>query len=143
MCLNYRMSIREFISKYRTSLNNGQKKWSRWRTAAPTNALEVKLKEDGRLADIIMKGQLWNGRALANKVNNQEFKKVQNAMNEWKKLHPIESMNNTNNTNNINTTPKSFWNRLINSTGVSLRRGGSKNKRTHKKRNRTKRNKRN
>ena len=40
----------------------------------------------------------------------------------------------------INNESKSFWNRLINSTGVF---GGTTNKRTHKKRNRTKRTKRN
>ena len=40
----------------------------------------------------------------------------------------------------INNEPKSFWNRLINSTGVF---GGTKRRRTHTKRNRTKRTKRN
>ena len=140
------MSVTEFISKYRTSLNNGQKKWSTWKNRTATNSLEVKLKEDGRLADIIIKGKKWNGRAVANNLNSQELKKVQNAMNEWERRHPIESMNTTNtinntkNTNNVNNTPKSFWNRLINSTGVF---GGTKRRRTHIKRNRTKRTKRN
>jgi len=138
------MSVTEFISKYRTSLNNGQKKWSTWKNRTATNSLEVKLKEDGRLADIIIKGKKWNGRAVANNLNSQELKKVQNAMNEWERRYPIENMNTTNttntinNTNNTNNTPKSFWNRLINSTGVF---GGTKRRRTyHTKRNRNKRN---
>ena len=140
MCLNYRMSVTEFISKYRTSLNNGQKKWGTWKNRAATNRSEVKLKEDGRLADIIMKGKKWNGRAVANNLNSQEVKKVQNAMNEWERRHPIETMNNTNNTNNTYNTPKSFLNRIYNFTTVF---GGSKNKRSRTKRNHTKRNKRN
>ena len=137
---NDRMSVTEFISKYRTSLNNGQKKWNIWKSRAATNKNEVKLKEDGRLADIIMKGKKWNGRAVANNFNRQELTQVQNAMSEWERRHPIETTNITTNIN-INTnngSKKSFLNRLTNMSGWF---GGTKSKRTHlTKRNRTKRN---
>ena len=135
------MSVTEFISKYRTSLNNGQKKWNTWKSRAATNKNEIKLKEDGRLADIIMKGKKWNGRAAANNFNRQELTQVQNAMSEWERRHPIETTNTTTNininTNNeINNKSRSWWDRF-------MVFGGTKRRRTHKKRNHTKRNKRN
>lgn len=54
-----------------------------------------------------------------------------NNINKYKSL----TNRNTSTNNNHNNTPKSFWNLLTNSIGVSLRRGGTKHKRTHKKRN--------
>ena len=121
------MSVTEFISKYRTSLNNGQKKWNTWKSRAATNKNEVKLKEDARLADIIMKGKKWNGRAAANNFNRQELTQVQNAMSEWERRHPIETTN-----NETNNKSRSWW-----------PWGGNYTYKRKQKRNRTKRTKRN
>ena len=130
------MSIREFINNRQELINNGTKLHKIWKGRAPSpgNKLEINKKERGRLATIISNGKKWNSRAVANKLNSQEFKKVQNAMNKLS----------THNQNENNKARPSMCTGLLcqakKMLGIS---GGNYTHKRKQKRNRTKRTKRN
>ena len=135
------MSIRQFIGNHQESINRGTNLHRTWKGRAPSpgDKLEIGQKETGRVANIISRGKKWNSRATTNREERRNLSRVKNAMNAWNRQNRQPTQANSPNSTQT-TTPKSFLNSVYNFTRVF---GGSKNKRTHKKRNRTKRIKRN
>ena len=129
--------------RWARSLNNAKEKAKFWEIhgapiSDPTEAAEKNAVM--KWSKIIKNGERWKIRSPQNKVEiaqkNMALKDYNKAIKLW------DSQPNMANSLNSrkNNTPKSFLNRLINSTRVF---GGTKHKRTNKKRNRTKRTKRN